>query len=102
MLQLFSVATHEHLGEWLPPLSGCDYNQIRAVALSPEADILFGYSHCGFDSDRGQLVWTKMDEGAIALAVAPRLIGRAHVRFSPAAYRVVAPHSLRARLRSNR
>jgi hypothetical protein len=58
LLQLFSVATHERLGEWKPTLSGCDYSQLQAVALSPEADILFGYSHCGFENDRGQLVWT--------------------------------------------
>lgn len=70
VLQLFSVATHERLGEWSPTYSGCDYSDIREAALSPEADILFGYAHCGFDSDRGQVFWTMMDEGPIALAAA--------------------------------
>ena len=60
MLQLYSVATHQSLGEWTPPLSGCDYDQLRTIALSPEADILFAYAHCGFESDRGQLVWLTM------------------------------------------
>jgi DNA-binding beta-propeller fold protein YncE len=60
MLQLFSATTHESLGEWMPPLSGCDYDELRAVALSPEADIFFAYANCGFDGDRGQLVWITM------------------------------------------
>jgi DNA-binding beta-propeller fold protein YncE len=65
LLRIFSVATHLRLGDWMPPFVGCGYSQIRAVALSPEADILFGYSHCGFDNERGQLAWTLMEGGSI-------------------------------------
>ena len=102
MLQLYSVATHQSLGEWTPPLSGCDYDQLRTIALSPEADILFAYAHCGFESDRGQLVWLD-DAGALSppgsarssFGYGPRLLpaGRVQLALFPLGgyLRVAAP-----------
>lgn len=60
-LQVFDVRTHARLAEYPLDFSGCDYNTIIKVGFSLGGDIVYAYSQCGFNRDRGKLFWVVID-----------------------------------------